>query len=319
MRILNPLQYLGRAQNGEHWSLYDRLYSVITSDFVEKYKLLTFYQPFSDAYARECKAYSAITKSPKTKNIAESDKARDKGFRQVDLGVEMGLNDVDPDVVASAERCRIVMDAHRGASSKSYDNNTAEVDDVVELFMSDAYAEDIAKLGLTEKVASLKALNDAFKEAYMARIPEEYARDTAENMKAVRPVMDQAYEDLADAINAIYLIATYIEPNAENAAEIKAMADLINAVVHRFDKTLSNRRDGKPAEGEEQPQPTPGGEQPGEGEQTGGETQEPTEDEEQPGGEGETGEEQTPPDGSGEENTPQPGVDNDGDGSPEVV
>ena len=259
MKVLNEIKYLARSHNAEHWYLYDRLLALLSTEFITKFKLAFFTDKLKTQFAREDEAYSAITKSVSTAEIADKDKARDSGLRRVDLGVQYGLYSDVPDEVEAAKRCMLVLDAHRGASEKSYAENTAEVADVVARFQSEEYASDIARLNLTEAVASLKQLNDAFNEAYTNRKPEQYARSTGDKMEVVRGEVDAAYADVADAINAIYIVAAYLEPNAEDAAEIQALADAMNAEIYQFGLTLARRGVGtvtEPAEEPTDPEPS---------------------------------------------------------------
>lgn len=259
MKVLNEIKYLARSHNAEHWYLYDRLLALLSTEFITKFKLAFFTDKLKTQFAREDEAYSAITKSVSTAEIADKDKARDSGLRRVDLGVQYGLYSDVPDEVEAAKRCMLVLDAHRGASEKSYAENTAEVADVVARFQSEEYASDIARLNLTEAVASLKQLNDAFNEAYTNRKPEQYARSTGDKMEVVRGEVDAAYADVADAINAIYIVAAYLEPVPDDAAEIKAVADAMNAEIYQFSLTLARRGVGtvtEPAEEPTDPEPS---------------------------------------------------------------
>ena len=253
MKVLNEIKYLARSHNAEHWYLYDRLLALLSTEFITKFKLAFFTDKLKTQFAREDEAYSAITKSVSTAEIADKDKARDSGLRRVDLGVQYGLYSDVPDEVEAAKRCMLVLDAHRGASEKSYAENTAEVADVVARFQSEEYASDIARLNLTEAVASLKQLNDAFNEAYTNRKPEQYARSTGDKMEVVRGEVDAAYADVADAINAIYIVAAYLEPVPDDAAEIKAVADAMNAEIYQFGLTLARRGVGSVTEPAEEP------------------------------------------------------------------
>lgn len=257
MKVLNEIKYLARSHNAEHWYLYDRLLALLSTEFITKFKLAFFTDKLKTQFAREDEAYSAITKSVSTAEIADKDKARDSGLRRVDLGVQYGLYSDVPDEVEAAKRCMLVLDAHRGASEKSYAENTAEVADVVARFQSEEYAADIARLNLTEAVASLKQLNDAFNEAYTNRKPEQYARSTGDKMEVVRGEVDAAYADVADAINAIYIVAAYLEPVPEDAAEIKAVADAMNAEIYQFGLTLARRGVGTVTEPTEPTDPEP--------------------------------------------------------------
>lgn len=257
MKVLNEIKYLARSHNAEHWYLYDRLLALLSTEFITKFKLAFFTDKLKTQFAREDEAYSAITKSVSTAEIADKDKARDSGLRRVDLGVQYGLYSDVPDEVEAAKRCMLVLDAHRGASEKSYAENTAEVADVVARFQSEEYASDIARLNLTEAVASLKQLNDAFNEAYTNRKPEQYARSTGDKMEVVRGEVDAAYADVADAINAIYIVAAYLEPVPDDAAEIKAVADAMNAEIYQFGLTLARRGVGTVTEPTEPADPEP--------------------------------------------------------------
>lgn len=257
MKVLNEIKYLARSHNAEHWYLYDRLLALLSTEFITKFKLAFFTDKLKTQFAREDEAYSAITKSVSTAEIADKDKARDSGLRRVDLGVQYGLYSDVPDEVEAAKRCMLVLDAHRGASEKSYAENTAEVADVVARFQSEEYASDIARLNLTEAVASLKQLNDAFNEAYTGRKPEQYARSTGDKMEVVRGEVDAAYADVADAINAIYIVAAYLEPVPDDAAEIKAVADAMNAEIYQFSLTLARRGVGTVTEPTEPTDPEP--------------------------------------------------------------
>ena len=260
MKVLNEIKYLARSHNAEHWYLYDRLLALLSTEFITKFKLAFFTDKLKTQFAREDEAYSAITKSVSTAEIADKDKARDSGLRRVDLGVQYGLYSDVPDEVEAAKRCMLVLDAHRGASEKSYAENTAEVADVVARFQSEEYASDIARLNLTEAVASLKQLNDAFNEAYTNRKPEQYARSTGDKMEVVRGEVDAAYADVADAINAIYIVAAYLEPVPDDAAEIKAVADAMNAEIYQFSLTLARRGVGTVTEPDEPSDPSDPGE-----------------------------------------------------------
>ena len=241
MRIVNNLVNVTRGRDGEHWFLYHGLATLVTQEFSTKYNLDMFYKPFQEAFAAESASYSAVTKLASTEQIANADAARDKCMRRVSLGIEYGMYSDEADVTDAAKHCKEILSAHRGASSKSYAENTAAVTDIVEQFQSEKYADDIAALGLTEVVAALKTANEAFKKVYMERIPERYARSNRESMRSVRTRVDATFADLADAINAIYIMAAYLEPNADNAAEIKAMADAVNGAIYQFQLTLARR------------------------------------------------------------------------------
>ena len=80
--------------------------------------------------------------------------------------------------------------------------------------------------------------NDAFNAVYLKRSAEERDRKLGATMKTLRPVTDDAFNELAKAINALYAANELVTKDAEKSAALEKVIDDVNIVV-RFRKTIS--------------------------------------------------------------------------------
>ena len=152
------------------------------------------------------------------------------------------------------------------------------ITDLVKKLQSDEWSEKITTLGLTDAVTNLKTLNEEFITVYSHRADEKLVRQTSDSLKTARPQVDKAFRDLADAVNAIYLVAETIEKDSSKVEEIGTVIDAVNAQILQFSETLSRRGAGSKTDF---PTEEPSGEEPGEE----GEEEEPSgEGGERPGG-----------------------------------
>ena len=174
-----------------------------------------------------------------------------------------------------------------------YQQETAEIDGMNRVL--DEYAEEVAALHLEEEAAALKEANENFKLKFEAKAEEEKARqdnkevDTYKKLGEVRAV----YDEIVQVVNAYAIV--------QPSDELEGFIDDVNARIN-----LYSNMEGGSSSGKTETDEKPSGEEP--------KPETPGEDTETPGGEQTT---PTEPDEGTEE--PQPGVDNDGDGSPEVV
>lgn len=162
------------------------------------------YANYLSLYNNESEALELIRKSDKTAKLSDADRDRDgisTGFRCVVEGYTYHFADKKRE---AAERLEIVHDSFGNINRKGYAAQTAAIDKMVDVLLSD-YSADLALLKLTEWVTELKANNEAFK----AISDERYADDAAKTqlkMKDVRKEVDTAYRNITDLINALVLV-----------------------------------------------------------------------------------------------------------------
>lgn len=256
MKTIIEVNNRRKSRNAEHYQLYSSFQSIISEGFATKYKLVEPRNRFVASFAKENDAYLQNQAYEGTKLIDEKNEVCDRRYRAFDLAVQSKQLADAPNEVAAAERIIFLMTPYKGAPQKPHAENIAMVKDLVEQLESDKYAADIETLGLTAQVASLKSSVMEFETALSNRAGERLARIAADNMKAIRPVVEQDFADLATLISASYLMNTYIEVNTVRAAEIEVVIDAVNAEIVRFQDTLARRGIGsasQPGKDEETP------------------------------------------------------------------
>ena len=174
---------------------------------------------------------------------------------------------------------------------------------------------DLGKEAAQAHLTTLGLL-DVYEE--MVRLNDEYASKTVQRTSELDLQDMETVGELREKLDPMYAAVTAIAEAESIAKPTEATAEFIrmmNATIKEINK-LYNLRTGKESDEDGKKDPTIPGTDTETPENPDG--QQPTNpDGEQPGEDQQPGGEQTTPDP--DDNTPQPGVDNDGDGSPEVV
>ena len=174
---------------------------------------------------------------------------------------------------------------------------------------------DLGKEAAQAHLTTLGLL-DVYEE--MVRLNDEYASKTVQRTSELDLQDMETVGELREKLDPMYAAVTGIAEAESIAKPTEATAEFIrmmNATIKEINK-LYNLRTGKESDEDGKKDPTIPGTDTETPENPDG--QQPTNpDDEQPGEDQQPGGEQTTPDP--DDNTPQPGVDNDGDGSPEVV
>ena len=247
MKKITDISYLAQARNAEHYNLQTQLLRVISSDFATTYKLTALRDIYAGLFAKEDESYLQSLGYADTKEIEAKDTVRDQRFRYLTLSVQTkSLSTTEAEVVA-AEKVAFAMKPYTGAASKPFSENTAMVEDLVKKLQTTEYTSYVQTLGLTEAVAALKTANDDFVAVYSRRADEKRIRNVSNNLKTIRPQVDEAARKLFEAINAIYLVSEMIEKDAAKIAATGAVIDAVNAEILQFSETLSRRGVGSKA------------------------------------------------------------------------
>lgn len=247
MKKIIEIKYLNQARNSEHYELQVQLLTVITPEFATKYGISGFRTNYASAFEKEDEAFLESQALPDTKLVQEKDAARDERLRYVELGVQMKQISLVAIEKEAAEKITYVLQPYKGAANKPYSENTALVRDLVKKLQSATYASFVGKLGLTDAVVALAEANEAFDVVYSHRSDEKQVRSGLDNLKALRPIVDDGFRQLAEAISALHLVAEMIEHNATKATEIGLIVDSVNARILQFSETLSRRGAGAKA------------------------------------------------------------------------
>lgn len=276
MKQIMTIKYGSYARNAEHYQLFSGLLAIATEEFATTYKLTAFRTAFAASFAKENTAYLQNLAYEGTKTVEKANETCDRRFRLLERNVEVGKLSDEPTEVEAAERIAYVMKPYKGAPGKPHAENIAMVKDLVEALESDKHASDVETLGLTSVLASLKQSVVDFEKAYAARADERLARTSMDGMKAIRPIVEQDFANLASLVTALYLVAAHVDNDAERAAALEAVIDRMNALILEYHKKLARRGIGSASQtvsadpempDTEEPQtpqkPDPGEERPG--------------------------------------------------------
>ena len=126
------------------------------------------------------------------------------------------------------------------ASELDYASETAVLSDLVGKLGEDPYAAALAEIGLSDAPTVIAEANDAFNAVYLKRSAEERDRKLGATMKTLRPVTDDAFNELAKAINALYAANELVTKDAEKFGEILLQEDFyppifVSRNLNRYD------------------------------------------------------------------------------------
>ena len=224
---------LSRTRNDEHFQL--------MTDFkraIEKYggatvlKIQTEYNNFLLVYNQEDEALKKIMKSIITKEIHAADNYRDQIFRGMTDTVKAALNNFKPEVVAAAEKLKIVFDTYGNVGQKPLNEETSAIYNLLQdLFMK--YKDEAMKTAIMDWMYELQNANEKFKQIMESRY-EESAFKTDLVLKEVRVQMDIVYRSIVDKINAYALVADDKKP-------FNDFITYFNEVIEKYKNTLAKR------------------------------------------------------------------------------
>ena len=119
------------------------------------------------------------------------------------------------------------------------DADKQHLSDLVAKLGEEPYAAALAEIGLSDAPTVIAEANDAFNAVYLKRSAEERDRKLGATMKTLRPVTDDAFNEFAKAINALYAANELVTKDAEKSTALEKVIDDVNAIVVRFRKTIS--------------------------------------------------------------------------------
>ena len=286
MKKVNSINYLNNARNAEHYQLYSSMSEQITEELATKYGLTTFRNRFLTAFAKENAVYAVTRGYIQTTTITEKETEANQRFRAFDLTVQSKELSTDASIAAAAKQLVYAMNPYKGVVSKPQTEKLGMMKDLVDKLEKE-YAAEVTAAGVTELLADLKQAVAEFDAVLYERANEQRARKEGDSMTDVRPEVESSFDDLANLITALYLVATYIDIDNEKSAELGELIDQLNARILQYHNTLSRRGVGSIEEGEEGTtpdegeEPTPDDTENPDGTENPDDTEEPNPDEEE--------------------------------------
>ena len=266
MKQINLKFDLSRARNAEHYQFHSDILRIITLDFASEQGIETLRTPYQELFDTENTCYLRNAKLQDTPEVEAADKTRDNLFLYVSQTITTGLLCPIEATATAAKRLDYHLAPYKDAPRLTYAANTAAVTDFVDKMQQEGIKEDVATLGLTAVITQLGEANKAFNDLYSGRSAEVLARTTSDNMKSIRPKVDDAYKELASAVNALYQVNFLVTKSSDKETSIGAVIDEVNAIILQLQNTLSRAGVGPkpnftPADKQEPSTPSGGGEE----------------------------------------------------------
>lgn len=233
MQIKNVKSH--ELRNEEHFQFQTEFNDLVIRFTPETLGIEFAYAAYEPLYINEKMALDVIRKNNLTPEISTADHTRDSTYRGFCDTIKGAQNHFLPAKQEAANRIEIAIEHYGNINGKTYDEQTAAINSLVEDLNED-FTEDIATLGIGEWITELQANNDHFEELMDERYSAE-ANKTELKMKDVRLEVDAAYRTITERIYAWGIV---------NGEETYApFVKELNKRIERYNNTLSLRQGRK--------------------------------------------------------------------------
>jgi hypothetical protein len=235
-------QSLLRISNALHYQFHSDVLRVVTAQLAAGLKFGAQRDNYAALFKLEDETFIRNQAYAETKTVEELDLGRDNLSYYIKQTIESYLLYPDPEKKAAAEKLNYVLHPYREAARATYAENTAQINSLLIDFQKPENVTLLTKLGLTEAVQLLQKANDNFNAAYTGRSGAKLTRVESDNMKSIRPKVDEAYQEITATIDALFRINEMIEKDAAKAEVLSKMIDDINAHIIQLKQTMAAHR-----------------------------------------------------------------------------
>lgn len=237
-----------RARNAQHVQFATDVVAAISQEVAEARGFASQYATFTKAVANEQQCFQPNRGYLETSEIVAADTARDRLFYFYKQVVQ-AYADYHPDDVkqkAGEALAFVFRELGSRVAETDYASETALLTDLVERLRQSSNASALAAIGMEDAPDDLETANEAFNTIYLKRSAEERDRAQAWKMKDLRRVTDDAFNELAKTINALYAVNELVTKDEEARAALAKVIDDVNAIVVRLKKTIGGTSGVKP-------------------------------------------------------------------------
>jgi hypothetical protein len=195
--------------------------------------------------------FEIITKSTLTPELEGLDVERHDDYHGLAATVAAALHHPEAEKRAAAVVIHAIIEHYGDISRKAYDDETANVDDILREFDTTANKAHIVTLGIAVWVAKLKSTNDAFVAKMHDRDTEAAQRPIA-SMKEARATTDKVLHTILARVEAM-IILNGIDYTAALAPFVREWNVLVERYKHRLaiERGRRHAKKEKEEEGEE--------------------------------------------------------------------
>jgi len=234
---INPITLI-RLRNDANFQFHTEFKELVEKLTPEALKIKPLFDAYLPLYEKVDLALKKINKSAITEKIQNADRARDNIWKGLTETNTTALRHFDEEVREAAKRLKIVFDTYGNIAKKSLNEQTSATYNILQDLESSKYASDVAKVGLVQWVAELKARNLAFAELMRDRADEGSIKIDIVLRKA-RTQLDDAYYAIVERVNALAIV--------EGAADYEPFIRKLNISIAKYNllATQASRKPGK--------------------------------------------------------------------------
>jgi hypothetical protein len=219
-----------RTTNETHVEFNETVISTLNDHKTDLPEIAVPLDAYQKAFQAEKEAMNPAVKSIYTDEIDDQDVVRDNSAFGLQRTIEAATVHFDVDKRKAANNLSILLGRYRHLTRKTYDEETAAIDDLLREIET-AHTADAELLGLGDWTAQLKKENDAFRSLMKARY-KEISERPALRMVDARKETDRQYLNVLNYIESLATISA--EP-----AKYDALIAEINSVVERYKNLMA--------------------------------------------------------------------------------
>ena len=247
-----------RALNAGHIQVHGDLLNAISTEQAERLGVQELRDNYAALYQQEKEIYLYNRSLKDTPQIEELHRARIGQFMHIETTIDNELKSPEASMMEASKELVFELNVYRVCKRMRYADTTGALTDFIERMREADCAPHVETLRLTASLNQLERYNQEFNALYLQRSRCRLERGTALTMSKIRPSVDQAFKDLASALNALYQTNALIEKSTEKEQLLAAIIDEMNAIIYQLQLTLSRVSAGpKPNPGEEAKPTTP--------------------------------------------------------------
>ena len=214
-------------------------YHGLVVKLIEKFKPDTLgigklYDNYKAKYGEEVSVLDMVQKNEYTQEIVEQDNVRDSIVYGFTTAVKSALNHYDSNMRAAARKVEMVLKSYGNIPNRSYDRETAAIDDLIRE-LGDSRKNEIHALNLQVWLEKMSQANFTFRELMNKRYSDTAQRPTL-NMRETRQEVDQIFSQTLNFIEALVMV--------NGLSQYDTFIKELNAISTRY-KNLLAQAEGK--------------------------------------------------------------------------
>lgn len=231
-----------KAQNAEHVQYMKFLLEEIPQEKAVQFGFILQWDAFSLSVNNEVSGFHPNKAFIETEVIRMYDNKRDKIYLMYKQIIQAIANYHPDEEKKQAGRTLsfVFKQAGRNVHRLSYDSETAILDKVVDKLRHEPYRSALALLEMNQIPDQIEAANQEFQSIYRQRMRTEREKILAADMRKLRSQTDDAFNELAKAINALYRVNEMAAKDETTRLELGKLIDNTNDIIYRFRKIIGN-------------------------------------------------------------------------------